>query len=117
MLIARVVHHQVENDPDSPLVAGGHEAIEVGLGPEERVDGAMVGHVVAQIVAGRGEDGREPDRIDRQLVGPEMIEMVEDSCEVARPVAVVIGEAARVDLVGDAVAPVRLGRRVAGGPR
>ena len=90
MLVARVVHHEVEDDLHPALVAGGDEPVEVGLGPEQRVDRGVVRHVVAEVAAGRRVDRRQPDRVDREAVRPEVIEVVEDPGQVAGPVPVVV---------------------------
>src|SRR4029079_11601320 len=103
-----VVHHQVEHDPDAPAMRLGDEAIEVGEGPEDRVDRVVIGDVVADIEAGRRVDRREPDRIDAErLLGPvlEVVELADQAGQVTDAVAVRVCERARIDLVDDAALP------------
>ena len=78
MLVARVVHHEVEDHLDPTLVAGGDERVEVGVGSQQRVDRRMVADVVAEIAPGRRVDRRQPDRVDRQCLGAEVVEVIED---------------------------------------
>jgi hypothetical protein len=113
VLVAGVVHDQVEDHPDAPGVGLGHQPVEVGLRSEPRIDGRVIGHVVSDVVAGRRVDRGQPDRVDAQV--DQVLESVDDAGEVAGAVPVAVLEAARVDLVDDAVAPpvdaVTTGRR------
>jgi hypothetical protein len=51
VLVARVVHHEVEDDPDSAAVGFVDEPIEVRLRAEERVDPLVIADVVADVKA------------------------------------------------------------------
>ena len=83
----------------------GDESIEVGFGPEQRIDPFVVADVVAEVEPRRRVDRRQPDGVDAETVRAEVVEVVDDARQVADPVAVAVGEAARVDLVDDATAP------------
>ncbi len=108
MLVARVVRHPVEHDPDVAPVRLGDEAIELLEVTEDRVDVAVVGDVVAVVDHRRGEHRRQPDRVDAEPL--EMIEVRDDPREVADAVAGRVAEAAGVDLVdGGGLPPRRLG--------
>ncbi len=88
------------------LVRLGDERVGVGQRPEQRVDVAVVGHVVAA-VGHRGAEPRvDPDGVDTEVaqVGQPCV----DPGDVADPVAVTVGETADVELVDDGVAPPRL---------
>jgi hypothetical protein len=68
----------------------------------------VVRHVVAEVVARRGVDGREPDGIDAQRSGRAVVQVIEasrDPCQVTDAVTVGIGEAPWVDLVDNAPSP------------
>ena len=83
----------------------GDQAIEVVERPEDRVDRVVVGHVVADVEAGRRVDRRQPDRIDAERpLGAvvEVVELVDQARQVADAVVVGVRERARVDLVDDA---------------
>ncbi len=81
----------------------GDEAIEVGLRAVLRIDRGVIAHVVADVPAGRRIDRRQPDRVDAEAL--EVVEVGDDPRQVADPVAVAVGEAARVDLVHHAAPP------------
>ena len=87
------------------------EPVEVVHRAEQRIDRRVVRDVVAEVEARRGVDRREPDRVDPERL--EVVEMGRDPGQVADPVAVAVGEAARVDLVDDA-APPPVGRQGTG---
>jgi hypothetical protein len=111
VLVAGVVGHQVDEDADPQLVRPGDELVGVGERPEQGVDVAVVGHVVAG-VGHRGDvEGAEPDRVHPQV--GQVGQPGGDPGQVADPVAVGVGEAARVDLVDHRVPPP--GRRVGDG--
>ena len=103
-----MVHHEVEHHPDPPPVSLRDQPVEVVEGPEDGIDRVVVGDVVADVEAGRGMDGRQPDRVDPE--GPlravvEVVELVDQPGQVTDPVAVRIGEGAGIDLVDDAALP------------
>ena len=49
----------------------------------------VVADVVADVVPGRRVDRRQPDRVDAETVGAEVVEVVDDAGQVADAVAVV----------------------------
>ena len=112
VLVRGVVRHDVDDDLQVVLVGGPDQGVEVVEGPELRVDGTVVGDVVAPVGERRREERGEPQRVDterRQVRHP-----ARDARDVTEPVAVGVGEAAWVDLVDDGIAPpVRVGRVVA----
>ena len=44
----------------------GDQRVEIGERAEHRIDVAIVGDVVAEILHRRGEEGRDPDRVDAE---------------------------------------------------
>ena len=103
--IARVVGDEVQQHADPAPARLSDQLVEVLERAEVRVDGLVVADVVAPVVVGRREGRVEPDAVD-----PEPLEVVQarrDAAHVADPVAVGVGERARVDLIQDAVAPPR----------
>ncbi len=105
MVTGGVVGHPVEQEAHSSVVKTGEQVVEVGVGPEHRVDAAVVGDVVAEVAHRRGEDRRQPQRVDTEI--GQVVELAGDAGEVADAVAVRIGERPRIDLVDDGVAPPR----------
>jgi len=97
-----VVGHDVDDDADPRVVQGGRERVEVVEGAEARVDVAVVVDVVATIGQRGGVERAQPHRVDAQA--GQVIDAGENAAEVADPVAVGVGEAARVDLVDDGLA-------------
>ena len=85
-----------------------HQAVEVVERAEDRVDLVVVGHVVADVEAGRRVDRREPDRVDAERsLGAvvEIVQVLDDAGQVAHSIVVRIGERARIDLVHDSALP------------
>jgi hypothetical protein len=93
----------VDQHLEAERVGALEQAVEVGEGPEHRIDAAIIGDVVAEILHRRGEEGGQPEAVDAER--GDMVEPVGDPRQVADPVAVRIGEAARIDLVDDGAAP------------
>ena len=87
------VHHQLH----APRVQLRDQLVELLEGAEERVDVVVVGNVVAVVGHRRAVDRTQPDDVDTEQL--EVVEMVQDSAEVADAVTVAVGEAARVDLI------------------
>jgi hypothetical protein len=82
---------------------GGEQRVEVVERPEGRVDVLVVAHVVAGVVLRRGIDRREPEHVDAEP--GQVVEPPRDAGQVADPIAVRVGEAARIDLVDDRALP------------
>ncbi len=93
----------VDQDLQAQLVRLGDHGIEIGQGAEHRVDRAVIGDVVAEVLHRRGEEGRDPDRIDTQR--GDMVQPAGNAAQVAHAVAIAVLEAARVDLVDRRAAP------------
>ena len=79
------------------------DPVEIGEGAEARIDPAIVGHIVAEILHRRGEEGRDPDAVDAQI--GDVVEPLGDAGKIADPVTIGVAEGARVDLVDDRPAP------------
>ncbi len=103
MLVGGVVGDQVEDQLQASRTGVGDQGVEVLKRPEQRVDRPVVRDVVAEVGHGRGEDRRDPDAIDAQVL--EVSEPAADPREVAHTVAVGVLKRARVDLVDDAALP------------
>ena len=86
-------------------VQRGDHLVEVGQRAEPRVDVAVVGDVVPAVGERGGVERAEPDRVDAER--GEVRHPGGDAAQVADAVAVGVGEAARVDLVDDGLAPPR----------
>jgi hypothetical protein len=105
MAVARVVGDEVEQYADAAPARLGDERVEVLERAERGVHVAVVRDVVAPVVVGRGHRRVQPDAVDPEPL--EMVQMGDHAPQVADPVAVGVGEGARIDLVEHAVAPPR----------
>ncbi len=68
VLAGAVVGDDVQQDPDTEAVGGAHQPVELGEVAEDRVDVAVVGHVVAVVVLRRGVERAEPDPVHAELL-------------------------------------------------
>ncbi|GAA3296012.1 hypothetical protein GCM10020295_24640 [Streptomyces cinereospinus] len=119
VLVAGVVHDEVDDDAHAALVGGVDELHEVGEVAELGQYGGVVGDVVAAVAQGGLEEGRQPEAVDAEPL--EVVELGGQALEVADAVAVAVLEGADEDLVEDgALEPVGvpvLGGRVLEGVR
>jgi hypothetical protein len=81
-------------------VGAGDQGVEIGQGPEDRIDAGIVRDVIAEVLHRRGEEGRQPDAVHTQR--GDVVQMGGDPRQIADAVAVRVGEAARIDLIQDA---------------
>src|SRR5579883_2226067 len=79
------------------------QPIEVRQIAEERIDGAEVSDVIAEVRHRRLEERRDPDRVDAQ--SRDIIQPLGYPPEIAYAIAIGIEEAARIDLVDHRSAP------------
>ena len=103
VLVGGVVGHEVDDHPDAAGVGGCQHLVEVGQRAEQRVDVAVVGHVVAGVALRARHERAEPDRVDAELL--QGVEAARDARQVADAVARRVREGAGVDLVDDGAAP------------
>ena len=109
-----MAEHLIDHDFQAQPVSLRHQPVEVGQGSIGGIDAAVVGDVVAEVLLGRGEEGRQPDGVHAKLrhIG----QAAGDALQVADAVTVAVLEGARVDLVNDGAAPpVRIARCQLGG--
>ncbi len=101
--VGGVVGHHVHDDPQAQRVGGPDELVGVGEVPEERIDGAVVGDVVAAVGLRGDVEGGEPHGVDPE---PGQVGQARaHPAEVADAVAVAVREGAHVHLVDDCIAP------------
>ena len=113
MLIAGVVRHPIQHDPQIAVVGLVDQVIQIGQRAEDRVDIAVVADVVPEVGHRRSEDRRDPDHVDAQPL--QVIKMFDDATQGAdargRTAWLgVLGEAARIDLIDHPSLPPRVGR-------
>ena len=105
--VGDVVGDDVDDDPDAQGVGLDDQLLGVGQRPEQRVDRPVVRHVVPGVGLRRGVPGVEPDGVHPEV--RQVRQVRADAGQVADPVAVPVGEAARIDLVDGGRAPPRGG--------
>ena len=105
VLVAGVVHDEVDDDAHAALVGGVDELHEVGEVAELGQHGGVVGDVVTAVAQGGLEERRQPEAVDAQPL--QVVQLGGEALEVADAVAVAVLEGADEDLVEDgALEPV-----------
>ena len=103
VLVARVVHDEIEAHADPSGVGFAEQGPEVLVGPIEGIDRIIIGHIVSVIVH-RGSE----NRANPKEVHPEFAEVVEprnDPREVSDAVAVAVLKSLWIKNISDAIAP------------
>lgn len=97
MLLAGVVHDQIEDDSHSAFVyflnqpvAGLHVAILLR-------DAAIVADVIAEILLRTAEEGRDPNRTEPQFL--DVVQSADDAIDVPDAISIRILKRPRVDLI------------------
>ena len=103
VLVRCVRKNQIGDDLEAEGVGARDQAIEIGQGPEHGIDVAIVCHVVAEVLHGRGEEWAKPDGVDAER--GDIVEVPGNAGQIPDAVAVRIGEAARIDLIDNRPAP------------
>ncbi len=97
VLVAGVVHDEVDDHPHAAGVRGVGELHEVGEVAELRQHRGVVGHVVPAVAQRRGEERGEPEAVDPEPL--EVVELGREPLEVPDPVAVAVLEGPHQHLV------------------
>ena len=94
--VAAVVGHEVHNEFEVELVDSSHQPEEVFLVSEQRIDGPVVGNVVAKVFHGTLVYRSKPDCL--HLEGDEVLQLLSYSSQVAVTVVISVVQGQRVDL-------------------
>jgi len=103
VLVRGVGQHLVDDNLEAKVVGGvdkGFETVEVA---KERVDGRIVGHIVAHVFLWGLEDGGQPDAIGAEVC--DVGQAAGDAGKVAKAVTCAVLIRPRVDLIDYCVAP------------
>ena len=103
VLVGGVVHHQIHDELDVPLVHLPQQLVKVLHGAELRHDLLIVPNVVAHVGVGGVVYGAEPHGAHAQLL--QIVQPADDAPQVADAVAVGVLKAAGIDLVKDPFLP------------
>jgi len=91
MLVRGVIRHEVDEHADSAAVRLLEEAVEIPERAEGRIDVAVIGYVVAEVLHRRPIERRDPDRVDAERGRRAVVQVVEtagDAGEIADAVTV-----------------------------
>ena len=115
MLVGRVVHDQVDDDPHAPVAGGAHDLDELAQRAQPGIDAVEVADVVAVVLVGRRVERHEPQR--GHADSGQVVDALDQPGEVAHAVAVPVEERLDVEAVHDPVLPPLVaGERDAHGP-
>src|SRR6218665_2962846 len=103
MLIARMVGHKINNDPDVPRVRRCQQSIEIRQGAKERIHVAIVRNIVSGIMLWGGVEREHTTLANAKLV--EGIQSRCDSVEITDSVSRRIRKRTRVYLVNYGCSP------------
>ena len=101
VLVGRVVHHQVDQDPNPALLRRVRELHEIAESAVARIDIVIIGDVVSVVFAGRSLERHQPDRGHSEAV--QVIQPSHQSLEIADAVAVRIHVGADREAIDDGV--------------
>ena len=101
MLVRGVVDHQLDHHLHVATVSGIEKGTEIVQRPVGWVHVAIVGDVVAVIPQRRWKEGQQPEARDAQVL--QVVELLQETAEVAYPVVVAVEERLDRQLIDDGV--------------
>ena len=101
MLVRRVVHDQLGDDPQTAAVGRLDKRLEVLEVAVGRLDVQVVGDVVAVVPLRRGVRRQQPQGGDPEIL--QVVELLDQAAEVADPIVVAVEEGLDVQLIQDRV--------------
>lgn len=103
MLVACVVHHEVQTDADAAFMGLVEETLKIVVSPIKGVHLVIIGYVVPVIVHGRGKNGTDPKEVYPQIV--EVIQTGNDAGQIPNAVSVAVLKSLWIKNIPDAIAP------------
>ena len=101
MLVRGVIDDQLGDDAQAAAVRLFEKALEIVEVAVDRIDGAVVGDVVAVVAQRRRIERQQPEGGDAEVL--QVVELFDQAGKVADAVAVAVHEGADVDFVDDRV--------------
>ena len=101
VLVGGVVEHQFGNHAQAPAFGFLHEILEILDVAVRRVDGIVVGNVVAIIAQRRRIKWQQPDCRHAQFF--EVVQFLDQALEVADAIAIAVGKSLDVQFINDCV--------------
>jgi hypothetical protein len=103
MFVAAVIDDEVHDEADIAAVHLAEQGIEIGHCSEILHDIPVIADIIAIVIIRGRIDGIEPDHVDAEAF--DIVEFGDDAFEIADTVAIIVFEAAGVDLVNDCFLP------------
>jgi len=103
VLIGGVIQHQVKDDADAAAVCLRQQAVKILQGAHTGIHRIVIGYIVPIIPVRSGVEGGQPKGIHPQVL--QVIEMMENTLQIAQSISVGISEGAGVEVVNHAVPP------------
>ena len=101
-----MVQHQIEDDPDAPLMRLRDEQIDIFKGPVLFLDGKIIRDIVSEISIGRAEDWTQPDGIDAQIL--QIAQTTDETEQITHSITITILKASHIDMIYYSSLPPRL---------
>src|SRR5690349_13041634 len=98
-----MIWHEVQDYFDAATMGGFQQPVKIRHGPEDRMDGPVIGNVIAEVRHRRRIDRRYPYGIDSEPM--EIVQLGDDAGQVADPVTVTVGKGTGIDLINDGSLP------------
>src|SRR5574344_122740 len=97
MLIRGVVHHQIHDNSNAPAFRFGNQMVHIRHRAEIRIDGAIVGNVIAIVGIGRSVNRRKPKDANAKVF--QIVQLGNNSRDIPDAITIRIAKRARVDLI------------------
>lgn len=103
MFVTAVIDDEVHDKADIAAVHLVEEGVEIGHCAEVLHDIPVIADIIAIVIIRGRIDGIQPDHIDAEAL--DIVEFGDDAFQIAYTVAIIVFEAAGVDLVDDCFFP------------
>src|ERR1017187_7831235 len=103
VLVRGVIRHEIEDHSKTTEMNLCQQAVEILHRSKDRIDAAIIRHIVAKIGHRRRVDRRDPDGVNPK--SHKVIKTPKNPIQIADPIAVTVLKRARINLVDNAVLP------------
>src|ERR1035441_2520510 len=103
MMVRGVIRHEIEDHSKTAEMNLCQQAVEILHRSKDRIDAAIIQHIVAKIGHGRRVDRRDPDGVNPKP--HKVIKPLKNPFQIANPIAVAVLKRARINLIDNAVLP------------
>jgi hypothetical protein len=106
MLVGGVIDDEIHHERDVAFLGFGDQPFHVFHRPVFRIDGFVVGNVIAEIVVGRAVERREPNDVDSESL--KVIELGDNAGDIPDSIAIGIAKRTGIDLIDGVIRPIRV---------